>query len=357
MARTTKLFTTTRDTWVAMLKDVRVATSSVYMEMYIFETSPEPFDFVAVLCERARAGVHVVLILDAYGSKELPDSARYALIEAGVEVMFYAYVLNRTHRKLVVVDERVAYVGGVNVGARFLDWNDLVVRLTGRVVVSVVRSFARMYRVCGGTNEALLTELDTSPLARAKTWFYEHGFQSTTYSLRQAFLETIDAAESSVTLVTPYFVPQHWLVAALGRACKRGVQVELLLPEQTDVPFMHGVHRHYIGMLAQLGAAVYLHPNMNHSKAMLVDDRLAVVGSQNIDPLSFGRNIEAGVWLSARADIAALRSVVARWKKASRSYQMDRDEPRWFDRIIAYVLRLIVHTIPRAPVHTPPTTH
>lgn len=346
-----KLFTTTREAWAAMLTDMQGARESVYLEMYIFEQSPAPYDFVAVLCERAAAGVRVVLILDAYGSKELPDEARYALIQAGVEVMFYAFVFNRTHRKLVVVDERIAYVGGVNVGVRFIDWSDLVVRLESRVVTSVVRSFARMYRVCGGTDAGLLRHLEKTPLARAKTWFYEHGFHVHARTLRGSYLRAIDGARARLTIVTPYFVPQQWLMAALGRAAKRGVAVELLLPECTDVPFVHGVHRHYAAMLAQLGAHIYLHPRMNHAKAMVVDERLAVVGSQNIDPLSFARNIEAGVWLERRSDITALYRAIEGWKAASRTYRMDIDQPRWYDRLVAYVLRVVVRTIPRAPTH------
>lgn len=345
------LFTTTREAWRAMLADIEEAHESVYIEMYIFEQSPAPYDFVAVLCERAAAGVRVVLILDAYGSKDLPDEARYALIHAGVEVMFYAFVFNRTHRKLVVVDEHIAYVGGVNIGARFIDWSDLVVRLESRVVKSVVRSFARMYRVCGGTDARLLQHLAKTPLARAKTWFYEHGFHFNAGTLRRAYVRAIDGAQERLTIVTPYFVPQPWLMAALGRAAKRGVKVELLLPERTDVPFVHGVHRHYAGMLAQLAATIYLHPQMNHAKAMVVDERLAVVGSQNIDPLSFARNIEGGVWLERRSDIASVYSAINEWKTVSRTYQMDVDEPRWFDRFLAYVLRVVVRTIPRAPTH------
>jgi len=323
-----------------MLNAIDYAKRSVYLEMYIFEENGSDYDFVSALERKARQGLRVIVILDALGSMRLDHSVRERLIAAGVEVMFYSYWLHRTHRKMLIVDEHVAFVGGVNIGARFKDWNDLVVRVSGRVARSVTHSFVRAYRACGGTDEHLTARAKETPYRRTRTWFYEHGLLGKRFTLREEYKQCVDSAGKSVVIVTPYFVPSKWLLAALGRACKRGVQVDVLVPVRPDHAFFSWINTYYAAMLVQLGARFYLHPSMNHAKALLIDERLGLVGSQNIDALSFARNAEAGVFFEGVTRVQALKCVINRWRSQSVLFRVEEHRVRWYDRVLALLVTL-----------------
>lgn len=333
------IYTTSRTAWNAMLASIAYARYSVYLEMYIFSDSPQEYDFVSALEERARAGLRVKVIFDAFGSFSLSNEIRARLIRAGVEVLFYRFWLHRTHRKLLVIDERIAFVGGVNVGGNFSEWDDLVIRIRGKPAMSVARSFARAYEVCGGTDEILLSHARHSIPARTKTWFVEHGLGGVRYTLRTHYVQLIDHAEHSISLITPYFYPAPWLVASLSRACKRGVQVEVLLPASPDIRIFYYLNRYYTAMLAQVGATFYLHPIMNHAKAILADGKRAIIGSHNLDALSFERNAESGVWLEDGKTIRALQGKIQLWKERAIVYEHTKDGLRWYEHILALFLR------------------
>ncbi|MBP9760576.1 MAG: phosphatidylserine/phosphatidylglycerophosphate/cardiolipin synthase family protein [Candidatus Pacebacteria bacterium] len=333
-------YTHSADAWKAMLEAINHARESVYLEMYIFEDNTLGYDFVSALEMRAREGLRVVVILDALGSYNLSTETRQHLIDAGVELMFYRFWLHRTHRKMLIVDESIAFVGGMNVSGRFDGWDDLVLRVRGKVIESIVRSFARAYVLCGGLNSALTAYAHGRALERTRMWFVEHGLGGVRYILRRHYEEGIDAATRTITLVTPYFVPAGWLVAALGRALKRGVAVEIILPLYTDFRPMNHLNKYYATMLTEIGAQLYFHTTMLHAKAMLVDERIAVVGSHNLDALSFGRNVEAGVFFETPPLIHELVHILEQWKKESILQKDIVLTTHWYDRIFLWLLRL-----------------
>jgi cardiolipin synthase len=322
-----------------MLSTIQQAQKSVYLEMYIFEESTHG-DFVSALIARATAGVRVVVILDALGSYNLATLTRERLIAGGVEVMFYRYWFHRTHRKLLVVDEAIAFVGGVNIAERFKAWDDLVIRVTGRVLPSIVHSFARAYVLCGGTDPTLTTHAQIKAVARAKTWFIEHGLGGKRYVLRQTYERSIDSARTKIRLVTPYFVPDGWLIAALGRALKRGVQIDIVVPVHTDLRSIDRLNRYYADMLRQLGARLYLYPTMMHAKAMVVDTQHAVVGSQNLDALSFGRNVEAGIFFEDASRVQELSGIIELWIHEAHEIVGTCSLTHWYDRLWVLILRV-----------------
>lgn len=307
--------------------------------MYIFEESHHS-DFVSALIARARAGVRVIVILDALGSYNLATATRERLIAGNVEVMYYRFWLQRTHRKLLIVDERTAFVGGVNIGERFKSWDDLVVRVTGRVVHNIVHSFARAYLLCGGTDSRLAARAERKAIVRARTWFFEHGLGGTRYVLRQAYEHSINSAQTRIRLVTPYFIPDRWLMAALGRALKRGVQVDILIPIHTDLRSIDRLNRYYADMLRQLGAHFYLYPKMLHAKAMVIDSHHAVVGSQNLDALSFGRNVEAGIFFEDASRVQELNGIIEYWMHEAHEIVGTRPPAHWYDRLCVQALRV-----------------
>jgi len=323
-----------------MLKAISRAEKTVYLEMYIFEQDTEEHDFVGVLKQKASDGVRVVVLLDVYGSSSLESNVVDDLRSAGVEVLFYRYWLHRTHRKLLIVDSRVGFVGGVNIAHRFSDWTDLVVRIRGkRVLHSMTRSFARAYIECGGTDPILANTKRRSPLRKTRNWFVEHGLGGKRYTLRKHYEEQIDNATTTITLVTPYFLPHRWLLTALGRAVQRGVRVSILIPAKTDFFSVTRLNHYYAALAANLGMEVLIQPKMNHAKTMIVDERVAVVGSNNLDGLSFERNVEAGYFFSTPSMVRELVQIVDGWKKGTEAHESFSERHHWYDHVLSFILR------------------
>jgi cardiolipin synthase A/B len=340
--RKKNIFTTSLSAWHAMAESVRDAKTSIYLEMYIFEDeNMQPgLDFVSLLAQKAQEGVRVVVIPDAFGSRELSNDATERLRSAGVEVLFYTFYLKRTHRKLLIVDENVAYVGGVNLSHRFSEWDDLVIRVRGRFVDSVVRSFARVYKSCEGTDASVLQHAKESPLKKARMWFVEHGVGTRHQEMRRQYIKHIVKAQKTIVLVTPYFQPQRWLLNILVLAMYRGVTVEVLLPLRGDNAIMDRLNGYYADRCTSLGMSIYWYARMNHSKAMLIDNMFGVIGSQNLDTLSFDWNVESSMFFDDPQLVADLRSACEAWKEQSVPHTMGTNRV-WYDRPLMIFMRII----------------
>jgi cardiolipin synthase A/B len=335
-------YTTSVSAWTAMFSAIQRAQESIYLEMYIFEDKTAGFDFVGALIERAHKGVQVVLVLDVYGSSSLPSTQVERLRKAGVEVLFFSYWFRRTHRKLLITDEKTAFLGGVNISQRFVEWNDLQVQVSGRVVHAITHSFARVYRASGGKNPKLLSKTVVFPrFDRARMWFVEHGLRGSTSALRTQYENHIDSAQTSIVFVSPFFVPNHWLIAGLHRALARGVSVTLLLPLNGEFRSMTRLNLYYAGIFERLGARCLFSRTMNHAKVMFVDGTVATVGSQNIDSLSFDWNIESGVFFTKPAMIRELSRIIAVWKRDAIPLGQLTIVRRWYDVMLVYLLRIL----------------
>lgn len=138
-----------------MYDSILQAEVSIYIEMYIFEDTLEQFHFFDVLRDKSQKGLRVKLILDAFGSIDLSDITIEKLKKSGVEIRFQSYLFHRAHRKIIIIDEKTAFIGGVNIDNSSSRWNDLVVRIEGMLVKQIVKSFAKSYRDCGGKDELL----------------------------------------------------------------------------------------------------------------------------------------------------------------------------------------------------------
>lgn len=334
-------YTTSEKAWDGMLRAISGAQHSIYCEMYIFIDNTPGHGFFDMLAQKAKEGVRVRMIVDALGSTELKPSAIERMRHAGVELLFFSYWLKHTHKKILVVDEKVAFVGGVNIHKLFKKWNDLQIRMRGPIVKSIIRSFARTYRICGGKDPLVLAwNNKKTKLNKARLWILEHWQPKSRRLVKQYYQETIRNARTNITIVTPYFAPQRWLVGALHQAMLRGVTVHILLPEYTDLWHMNRVNYFYMHRLRALGAIIYLSPKMNHAKAMLIDDAEGMVGSQNIDPLSFQYNVEAGIFFREETMVKKLREIIEEWKKESFVFDPSTKKPRWFDYALSPVIRI-----------------
>jgi cardiolipin synthase len=327
-----------------MLAAIGTAHESIYLEMYIFENDTIGYDFLEELERKAREGVRVIVILDAFGSFGLPAVRIQQLREAGAEVLFFTYWFRRTHRKILITDETTAFLGGVNIAHRFARWSDLQVRVSGKVVEHVLHSFARVYHECGGKDPALTGSLQPRLLKKARLWFIEHGIGRKRTMLRKHYEKHIDGAERSIVLVTPYLLPHRWLISCLHRALTRGVEVTIITPSKTDYRMLDRINYYYIALFNKLGAVCLLSREMNHAKVMLIDERLGTIGSQNLDALSFEWNIEAGVFFDNARMIRDLLSIIKKWKQHSILFAATTHPPHWYDLTLALFLRLFQRT-------------
>jgi cardiolipin synthase len=336
-----KFFTNSEQAWRAMFKDIQGAKESIYLEMYVFTNDMVQYDFLALLKEKAKNGLRIRIILDSLGSSELGKAAIAELRGSGVELLFQSYFFYRTHRKVLVVDGKRAFIGGVNISQQFRFWNDLVLEIKGkRLVQHIIRSFSKVYIQSGGTDKIILSQNKPIILDKTRTWLVEHSPMKKKFNLKKVYKENLSEAKESVVLVTPYFMPRRWLIVALHHAVLRGVKVEVLVPKVTNHFWADRVGYFFMYKLSKLGINFLLQPGMNHAKVMLIDSKEGIVGSQNLDFLSFDFNNEIGVFLKDASTIKKLSLIVAGWSKDASLFDYKIYKPKWFDYIISPIIRI-----------------
>ncbi len=334
-----KIYTKTEMAWDAMFSAIRQAKSSIFLEMYIFaDDTADTHDFVEILSQKALSGLKVKVIFDAFGSEVTNDSVK-KLKDAGVELFFFRTLFRTNHRKILVIDEEISFVGGANIYKFFKRWDDLMVKLDGKVVTFILRSFARVYKSLGGKDPFVLKydkELGASK-SKGKVWFFEHFPPKNSFRLHKYYRDKIDFAKEKIMITTPYFMPNRWLVKALKKASKRGVEVEILIPRYALHPKASNIPNYfYIHKLYKHGIKFFLTKEMNHSKIMLVDGREGILGSQNMDILSFDFDMESGVFFSEPSLIKELSSVIEEWKRDSVTYHPKMRDTHLLDHFLEF---------------------
>jgi cardiolipin synthase len=347
-----KFFANSQKSWRAMFDAISSAKESIYLEMYIFQDDMVEFDFLKLLKEKARSGVKIKMILDSFGSSNLSNKAVLDIRESGIELLFLSYLLHRTHRKILVVDEEAAFIGGVNFYQKSSLWNDLVVQIKGGLVASITRSFAKAYIECGGKdtlmiaksvkkNKRVNSSVDTRKIKeKMHDWLVEHSPSKNKFRLKKIYTKHLSEARASILLVTPYFMPRRWLIGLLHQAHLRGVNVQVLVPENTENYFIDRVNYFYMCKLSNLGIKLYLEPEMNHAKIMIIDRKEAVVGSNNLDYLSFELNSEIGIFFNDPSAIIAISRITNEWRKDSVEFNTLNYKRKWFDYILFPVIRI-----------------
>jgi len=313
---------------------LRGATHHVHFQFYIFQADAQGARFRDALAERARAGVKVRVLLDAVGSgaatgrflKPLRDAGAFVREFWPVRFRLRGVPLNfRNHRKLVVVDGRVAFLGGMNIGEEYLGWRDLGLRFTGPAVEQCQCVFAEDWRTVDDhdlarepyfkaltTDDAALTAAALSP-AGVRMRILASGPDRAVNAHFQAFFLACTTATSRIYITTPYFIPDQAMLAALTSAADRGVDVQLLLPGLSDVRLVQAASRSYYEGLLARGARIFEYqPSVLHKKAMIIDHAWCLVGSANIDVRSFQLNFELSAFIESEGLNDSLAAAFAR---------------------------------------------
>jgi cardiolipin synthase len=322
-----EVFTNGPRFYPAMLAAIREARHCINVEAYIFQPGQVADQLVAALAERAKAGVEVRMVVDAIGSSRFRWSAQAARLRAaGCRLERYQplkwYRLhrlnNRTHRELLVVDGRLAFIGGAGVADWWNTpssptdpaWRDTMVRVEGPVVASLQGVFTENWLECCGeilTSPHCWPELPSQGTADAMLIKSSPSDRAT--ASRVAFQMLIAGARETVDIGTPYFLPDFSLRRLLIKTAQRGVRVRVVVPgARSDQRLVRLASRRLYRNLLAAGIHIYEYePGMTHVKTLLVDDRWAVVGTTNFDNRSFEHNDEVNVAFRDRDVTARLR--------------------------------------------------
>jgi cardiolipin synthase len=298
-----------REAYPAMLAAIEGAKSSVALASYIFHGNGIGERFVSALVDARRRGLAVRVLIDDVSDRFSWSSPGKKLRAAGVPVGVFNPTLVparlhamhlRNHRKILVIDGATGFTGGLNIDRRYWGegaFRDLHFRLRGPVVAQLMEVFAEDWEF--STDEAL----------RGAPWFCAHenageviartidaGPDESFERLRWAYIAGLNEARRSVRLCTPYFLPDAALISELNAAALRGVEVDILLPEKSDLPHVHWASVHQLWQVLECGCRVWMRPApFDHSKLMVVDAEWTLLGSGNWDARSMRLNFELGV--------------------------------------------------------------
>ncbi len=337
-----KLYTTSQTAWAGMFEAMIQAQYSIYLEMYIFlDDTQATYNFLRLLREKAQAGLEVIVIADSFGSASLAKKAVEGLRTAGVEFIYFSHWFRHTHRKILIIDNKIAFTGGVNIEEKTRSWRDIQIRLQGKIVSPLLKSFAYSYEMAGGKRASILKFSQKPLVQKIKSWIIDNFARtSKSYYLNDYYKQRIINAKTSIIIVTPYLLPPRWLIALLDNATHRGVKVEILIPDDTDVKSLNRVNYLNARHLSSLGIKVYLMSRMNHAKIMLIDGVEGVIGSQNMDVLSFNWNIEVGIFFRQKDLVNDLEKIIIQWRAGSVALDINKKKVEVIDRILILILKL-----------------
>jgi cardiolipin synthase len=307
----------------AELDALRSARHAINVEFYGFAPGEVSHQFLQALSDRARDGVEVRLIVDAIGSLHTPNSCFDPLRAAGGQMRWYHPLrwntwpeLNqRTHRKLIVIDGHVGFIGGAGIADHWLHrtskgpaWRDTVFRVDGEAVAGLISTFAENWLEASGEILSGPRQFGFRNMPEgAESFVVASTPRGGGTQARVLFQALLRSAQKSIRITTPYFLPDPSARRAFIEARKRGVQVQILTAGPfIDHPIVHKLSRRATRELIRSGAEVYDYlPSMIHAKLMTIDGQWSVVGSTNFDHRSFALNDEVNLAILDR-DLAAV---------------------------------------------------
>jgi cardiolipin synthase len=308
-----EIFTNGTAFYPAMLDAIRCARETINMECYIVKKGAVAARFVEALSERARARVRVSIVMDSIGSFGAFHTCAKPLLAAGCRVERYQRMTwyrlgrlnNRTHRELLVVDGRVAFVGGAGIADWWASavrgkpmWRDMMARIEGPVVSDIQGVVAENWLECGGE---ILTGPETykrqQKVGSAAAFAVKSSPADRATASRVLFQTLIEGADRRICISTPYFLPDKAFREAIIRTARRGIEIAVVVPgSATDQRWVRLASRRMYGELLATGVRIFEYkPGMTHVKTLIVDKLWTVIGTTNFDNRSFEHNDEVNV--------------------------------------------------------------
>ena len=317
-----RIFTDGREKFQALLSEMDRARNYIHVQYYIIKNDELWKEIEEVLVRKARQGVEIRVLFDSMGCRGMRHSDWARLEKAGIKVAeFFPALLGklqlrvnyRNHRKIVVIDGRIGFVGGFNVGREYIGkdrkfgyWRDTHVCIEGSAVTSLAVRFVLDWNYAARENLFLEDRLFEIPTyvrnGRDPVQIISSGPDSHSQEIRNNYLRLIHMARKNIYIQTPYFIPDDDIRDALEIAAKSGIDVRIMIPCKPDHPFVYWATYSYLGEMIEAGARCYTYDNgFLHAKCMCVDGLVTCMGTANMDIRSFSLNFEVNaVIYSAR---------------------------------------------------------
>jgi cardiolipin synthase len=310
-----------KEAFPAMLAAIALAEQSICLETYILRADRIGQRFKAALVERARAGVAVRVLYDAVGSIALPADYVAELVDAGAEVIEFHPVApwrrrfgwnTRDHKKMLIVDHRVAFTGGINIGDEYSPteeggggWHDMSAQVEGPAVRELSRVFASTWEAEGGSlgsTAARAAGASSSPeRAFALVEVIANLGAIPRPGMRRAYLHAIRRAQHQISVMNAYFIPDAALRRAFAKAVRRGASVRVVVPSRSDIEPVYYASRNLYARLMRSGVRLFeWQGDMMHAKCAAIDGIWSTIGSYNLDRRSFVHNLEVGLLMIDR---------------------------------------------------------
>jgi cardiolipin synthase len=343
-----------REALDAMLEAIRRAQRSVRLEMFIFHADTTGHAFRDALVAAQKRNVHVRVMCDAFGSFSLPNNYWNSLIAAGGEFRWFnplhiQRIVYRDHRKILVVDDELAFIGGLNIGLEYsgdgvtAGWRDLGLSIEGALARELADAFDGLYvrADCRHRRFQRIRRTHADAVVTGRDWKLLLTGPGRGHRVLKQYLMHDFAEARSIRIVSAYFLPSLRLLRALKRAAKRGAQVQLILAGKSDVPLMRIATRSLYPPLLRAGVEIYEYkPQILHAKMVIVDD-VIYAGSANLDARSLGINYEVVARIPNPGLAAEAREIFANDLQHCRRIQsktLRRAQSRWEKLIVRWAM-------------------
>ena len=336
-----------RELYDAMLAAIDAAEESIYLESFIWKDDTVGREFKERLTRKAEAGVDVYVVFDSFANLVVPLS--FKRFPAQIHTLEYRafyrpwhaidprhYALE--HRKLLVVDGRIGFIGGYNIGSLYAtEWRDTHLRVEGPAAAQLAQLFVYFWNA-----HTLPDENITRHYARRfDPLFVPHGNDATrlAFPIRDMYIAAIDRAEERILITNAYFVPDHALLGALTNAAERGVDVQVLLPRMSNHTIADWLARGLFTRCLRSGIRIFRYKAMIHAKTCTIDGQWTTIGTANMDRLSSLGNYELNVEIYSRELAQQMEMLFERDKKNAVELTLDQWEARpWYVKLSERIL-------------------
>lgn len=318
-----------------LIEDLKKAEKTIHFQYYIIRDDEVFGSVCEILRAKAKAGVEVRILYDCMGSRRIREKYWRSLRNDNVNVVgffpalfrrLHLRVNYRNHRKIVVIDNKVAYVGGFNVGREYIGkekyfgyWRDSHLRIVGEAVLALQVRFILDWNHAAPKHhlkmDRYLADTHVDTMNNCDIQIITDGPDTRMQNIRNNYLRLICKAKKSIYIQTPYFIPDESIISALMIAIYSGIEVNIMIPGKPDHPFVYWATYSYIGEMVMAGANCYTYENgFMHAKMMIVDEEVICCGTANMDIRSFTLNFEVNATIYNKEKAAEMAEVFRRDK-------------------------------------------
>lgn len=318
-----KILKSGREKFIDLFQQIEKAKHHIHLEYFNFRNDSIANALFEILERKAKEGVEIRAMYDAFGnsSNNQPLKKKHikAIREKGIEIVEFDpikfpwinHVFHRDHRKIVVIDGRIGYTGGMNIADYYItglpeigEWRDMHIRIEGDAVNDLQDIFLNMWNRCTkqdiGGNEyyPTLSISDSTQRPNKKVAVVDRHPRKTNKAMRRIYAKAIESAENKVQIINPYFTPTRIIKKAIKKATEKGVDVEIMIPGKSDIGFTPDAAFYIANRLRKKGAKIYIYNGgFHHSKIMMVDSTYCTVGSTNLNSRSLRFDYEVNAFI------------------------------------------------------------